>query len=487
MRPSGERPSRALAPPATDGRGGQPSAAVDAHAALLLPPGGFVGAGAGAGADGASLTPALLREVCRYLRAEGGAALALLGVDEIVRVVDAAMRHIASRDRRVWQDDVRALASVTGLHPAMVARALDDMPRAFGTPALDRLLRRELPTPAALDRFVERGDGGGMERAFGPPLTVVVLSGNVFHVAVESVVLALLAKSPAMLKVAARDPVFPLMLVRSLWEVEPRLAPALAVARWAGGTADLETAAFAEAGAVVAYGGREAVAGVGARVPAGVRFIAHGPKVSLAVVGQTAIDGAARDAVARAAAHDVSFYDQQGCVSPHVIYVEGGQEHAIAVARALALAMAAVERDLPRGVISSVEAATIQQLRGAAAFRESAEVFAGAGTSWTVIADPDPVFALSCLNRVVSVKPLAHLADLRALLQPVQSWLQTVGVAGNTAFMRAVAETVAPLGACRICPLGRMQHPPADWRHDGRPRLLDLLRWVDVETAASER
>ena len=37
-------------------------------------------------------------------------------------------------------------------------------------------------------------------------------------------------------------------------------------------------------------------------------------------------------------------------------------------------------------------------------------------------------------------------------------------------------------GATRLCPLGRAQTPAPGWRHDGRPRLADLVRWVDWES-----
>src|SRR5207244_3950350 len=113
---------------------------------------------------------------------------------------------------------------------------------------------------------------------------------------------------------------------------------------------------------------------------------------------------------ARAAAQDVSMFDQQGCVSPHTIYIHGSAADAGRFAALLAEAMSLVERELPRGRISATDAVRIQQARGAAEFRMGAEVYAGAGTGWTVIADPDPAFALSCLNRVVYVKSLGAIA-----------------------------------------------------------------------------
>jgi hypothetical protein len=429
----------------------------------------------------------VVRDVAAQLRSGRAAGLAAMPVAEIIAAVDRAVavwRAPALRERRA---EIEELAAVTGYHPAMVALALDDLARTFNATGLKRLLARELPSPAVLDRFVARPDGGGWTRAFGPELTAIVLSGNVFHVAAESVILALLAKSACLVKVSARDPLFPVLFVRSLAAADARLAEALAVAWWPGGDAAVEEAAFGAADTVAVYGDADAVAGVRARTPATTRMVIHGPKISFAVVAHSHAGGPNADETAEHAAHDIAMFDQQGCVSPHTIYVEGGPEDAQTFARLLAPALARVEQEVPRGSISPTAAARIQQTRGAAEFRPGAEMLASPeGTAWTVIFDPDPSFAPSCLNRLVWVKPLARLADLPKLLAPIRPYLQTCGVAGDDAARLATAQVVGPLGVARVCALGRMQHPPAAWRHDGRPRLLDLLRWTDLETDGKE-
>lgn len=420
------------------------------------------------------LTPDRVREICEGLRRDGGRTLRGMAIGEIVEAAGrAAAGWSAGGGRQV--ETVARLAHATGYHPAMVALALDDLAQTFRAPALDRLLRRELDDPNVLDRFV--ACGSRLERAYGPELITVVLTGNVFHVAAEAMILALLAKSPCLVKTSSRDPIFPALFAASLAAADPRLGDALAVGWWRGGDAAIEERAFA-ADTVIAYGGTDAIGAVRSRVPPATRLIAHGPKLGFAVVGKRAADA---DSTAAAAAHDVSWLDQQGCVSPHTIYVEGPEEGARVFARALAAAMARTAGELPRGVPDPGDAAAVHQARGAAEFRAGVDVFAGPGTAWTVIFDPDPAFAASCLNRVVWVKPLERVADLPVLLSPARPYLQTCGVAGGDALRVAVAEITGPLGVSRVCPLGRMQHPPADWRHDGRPRLLDLLRWTEVE------
>lgn len=178
-------------------------------------------------------------------------------------------------------------------------------------------------------------------------------------------------------------------------------------------------------------------------------------------------------------------FDQQGCVSPHVVYVEGDADTALAFAHRMAHALQALQQQLPRGRITVGEAAAIKRLRGqhelrSALDRRCALLCSPGGTDWTVLVDHDPVFEASCLNRTVRVKPLPDLNALPAAVQGITRWLQSVGVAVAPQRLAALAEALSALGATRLCALGSMAEPPAHWRHDGRPSLLDLVRWTDT-------
>jgi Acyl-CoA reductase (LuxC) len=234
---------------------------------------------------------------------------------------------------------------------------------------------------------------------------------------------------------------------------------------------------------VIVYGGRGAVESIREQTPPGARFLGYGPRLSFGIVGRAALAADAAEEVARAAALDASTFDQQGCVSPHVFYVEdGGEVGPREWAALLAREMEAVERELPRGSLSPGEASAIRQLRGQAEFEPGVELHASAkGTAWTVIFDPEPAFEASCLNRVVRVKPVASLAEVPALVERYAPVLQTVGIAAGADETRALATALARVGASRFTPLGKMAWPPPWWHHDGRPPLRELVRWADLE------
>jgi hypothetical protein len=323
-------------------------------------------------------------------------------------------------------------------------------------------------------------------RAHGPELAFHIFAGNVPGVAVTSLVRSLLVKAATLGKTASGDPLLPALFARTLAQVSPALGECVAVTYWPGGDLVLEERALRAAEVAVVYGGAEVVREIRRRLPAGTRLVEHGPRLSLAVVAREELIAEAARRTAAEVAGAAAVFDQQGCVSPHVVYVEeGGATTPRAFARLVAEELERVEAELPRGRLSAAEAATIQQLRGAAEFRAIAggevEVLASAGTEYTVIYDEEPGFTASCLNRVLRVTPLADLSELSSRIAPYGAFLQTVGVAASAERRAEVAEWLGRAGASRITTLGAMPWPPPAWHHDGQEPLRELLRWVDLE------
>lgn len=435
----------------------------------------------------ARLTPALLRRQVDALTEARDRILRERPLREIVQAIDRAAARFADPADPLRQGAEAALPPLTGYSPAMIRRGLDRMATDWRAPRLWELLRAEFGDPEILDRFRPRTGTTGRTRAFGPRLTTHVFSGNVPGVAVTSLVRSLLVKSAALGKTASGEPLLPALFARALAEADPRLGECLAVAHWPGGDRELEEVVLGAADAIIAYGGTEAVESVRARVPPTARFIGYGHRVSFGVVGREALAGSEAERVACAAALDVATFDQQGCVSPHLFYVEeGGDASPREWAARLAAALERLEAELPRGALAPEEASAIHQLRAAAEFAQIAgggtELHASArGTGWTVIWDPDPAFEASCLNRVVRIKPIPSLEMVAPRVERIGPLLQTVGVAADPERTEALAAVLGALGASRVVPLGAMAWPPPAWHHDGRPPLRSLVRWCDLE------
>jgi len=187
------------------------------------------------------------------------------------------------------------------------------------------------------------------------------------------------------------------------------------------------------------------------------------------------------------AADDVVAWDQHGCLSPHVIYVEErGSVESDKFAELLALELSKREIAEPRGSISMEHSAHIASRRSLydaiLAHRADAKIWKSHNsTAWTVVFEHDTRFQFSCLNRFIYVKPVPDVSDVLQGIDSVHGKVSTVGVAAPPEKMKELAVRFARWGATRICPLGQMQNPPLTWRHDGRPVFGDLITWTDFE------
>lgn len=407
---------------------------------------------------------------------------------EIVNTLDAAAARLADPASVERRQAEAALPAVTGYSPAMVRLILDRMTSDWRADRLRQLLRSEFQDPSVLESFrpLPAREMGPHRRAYGPRLSFHVFAGNVPGVAVTSIVRALLVRSAVLGKTASGEPLLPALFARALAAVGPGLGECVAVTYWPGGDESLEDVVLARADTVVAYGGEGVVRSLRGRIPAAARLVTHGPRLSLGILGREALRPRELDALLPEIAEAVAAFDQHGCVSPHALYVErGGEVTPVVFAGLLAEALKRVEERLPRGTVAPEEAARIHQLRGRVELEElaggEAAVFAGAGTSYTVLYHGKSDLEVSCLNRLIWVKPLDALEEVVEHLGPYGGSIQTVGVAGAGGRLAGLAELLGQVGVCRISDFRRMPWPPPDWHHDGGEPLRELVRWTDLE------
>jgi hypothetical protein len=437
------------------------------------------------------LHPEEVSSLADRLRLARENALLPTAVEEIARALGRAGAHFLTEGDPLREEALRLLAPASGLSPAMARAVLDGMAHDWTHRRLQLLLRSEFHDPRVLDGFREAVTGGS-HRALGYPLAFHVCAGTVPGVSVMSLIRGLLVKSAVLLKPGRGDAVLPILFLQGLQEESPDLASCAAALYWPGDRAEepevgeMARTAVAEADLVVVYGGDDTVQGIRSQLPPTVPLLAYHHRVSLGVIGRDALTAEGIAAVAADGARAVALFDQRGCVSPHVLYVEeGGSVDPADFARALAQAMEATEKELPLGTLRPGEASAAQQVRGTAELKAAAGsgvvVHSGEGNSWTVLFDPDPTFHASCLSRVIRVKPVSDVLEVPALLRPLASHLQTVAVEGVADRLDELTEGLARAGAVRVCPLRSAPWPPPWWHHDGLGSLRSLVRWVDRE------
>jgi hypothetical protein len=377
------------------------------------------------------------------------------------------LRAPGSPERRRLEQE---LPQASRFSPAIVREGLARALAPFSAAALDALVEREL------------GALGKGRIATGFPLTAVLLGGGVPTPALPALAAPLVLGSPVLVRTSSHDPVTARVFAAALAEEDPELAAALALVSFPSDD-DAALAELLAAPCVVAFGSDETVTAVGARLGPAQRFVRHGHRLSVAVLGEAALSGRGLEDAAAALALDVALWDQQGCLSPVAAYALGVDRVPDEVLAALEAAFAEAASRWPRGRLPADASARFRVEQDTAELRAAAgaDVRVARGSAFVLVAEPDAAFRGSPLHRFLRIHPAPSPEQLLAALAPLGPHLAAVGVAGLGPVAGRLAPELAGLGAARVCPLGTLQAPPLEWCHDQLGVLLPLARLTDVE------
>jgi hypothetical protein len=416
---------------------------------------------------------------------QAGAALRARPAREVHAALADVFDAWAAADSPWQKRLVESLPATSGFAAETVREGLARALAGWTGAAFHALVSDELGGPRPLD--ARRGP-----RAAGFDVTAAVLAGAIPMPSLLSILAPLALRSPVLAKPSAHDPVTASLVARALAERDAPLGACVGVADFRAGEVGC-TRALCDADCVVATGSDEAVAALAEEArrvreasarPS--RFLGHGHRVSVAVLGPGASRG---DGLARAAADlalDVALWDQLGCLSPvsvHVIDADAGA--AVRVAEALAEALARAQARWPRGRVDLAAAAALARERDLAELRAAGgapvTVRAAPGGVWTVVREADADMRPAPRHRFVRVHPATDAARCLDALRPLGARLAGVALAGLGRDAAPLAMRLAELGASRGCAPGALQSPPLAWRRDNLPVLLPLARWTDLE------
>jgi hypothetical protein len=437
---------------------------------------------------GAELTATLVTEACQALRHNRDDYLAQVGNEPVIAKLTEVASLWRSPDYELRKIALAASLEETGFPREVLAAGLDACFADWTQEKFFMMLAQELGDPTRLQSFASQPNRT-LSMVHGPQLTAHIAPGNLPVPVFQSIAFGLLLRSAQFIKCASGKSLLPRLFGHSLHSVEPGLAASLEIAEWKGGNKALESALFAEADCVVASGSDGTLSAIRQQLPLAKRLVGYGHRVSFGYVEKLANEVMGTRAILSRTADDVIAWNQQGCLSPHVIYVEQfGSLKPERFAEMLAEELEARNDAMPRGPIHTNEAAAISTARRFYKIRSTNNVGtllweSEESTNWTVVYEDEKQFQTSPLNRFIFIKPIEHLEEALHVLEPVRESMSTVGLAASEARMRELAVPLARWGMPRICPLGQMQRPPLAWRHDGRPPLGELIRWSDLETA----
>ncbi|MGY6211393.1 acyl-CoA reductase [Cytobacillus firmus] len=432
-----------------------------------------------------------LDQVINVVKASAASVLKSLSVTEIIEIIDRVIEQLLDRSNPYRQKAEELLPIVTGYNEEIIRLGLTNYLKTFRKQNLQRFIAEDFGNPLLLEDFQPRVKKG-FSKAVGANITVQVWSGNVPALPLWSLISSLIVKSGTIGKLPSAEPLFAGWFAKMIAEAEPKLADCLAVIWWKGGDEEKEKRVYQHADIVLAYGGNQALDSIKSRVPITTRFLPFGHKISFGIVSRVSLDSRKVWKTVRDAAYDVIRYDQQGCYSPHVFYVQnGGNIEPREFARYLAHELESFEKRYPRRSLSLEEAAKLVEWRQKEEFslftNQEKEILGEQNNSWVVVFDKaENELTPSCLNRVIRVVEVDELVDIPSYIENSRSYLQTAGIAASPKELFEIAELLGRVGVTRITRLGNMTAPEAAWHHDGRFNLLDLVNMVDIEHLAEE-
>ena len=334
---------------------------------------------------------------------------------DVWRVVEAA-RAVAKDRASIVGDLVRS----TGLSREGVELAFD------------RHLELD-PSEAEIDALVA---GAGAAKH-----VVVILSANVFVAALRAIAIARAASPSVVVRPSRREPHFARAIVERAGDPGLSVADDVDLGRLFGGE-------------VHVYGRDATIAAVRAQVSERIRVRGHGAGMGVAFVGSAC----SLEDAARALTSDVIAFDQRGCLSPRVAFVEG-EGRGARFAEALDAELTEANERVPRGVLYEEERA--EGARYVATMGFAGRVLAGAGHVVGLAEAGAPV-VVPPAGRHVHVAPVGSVGEAERLIADLAPVIVTVGadeperVAGHV-----------PRHA-RVARIGEMQRPPFDGGVDRR-------------------
>jgi Acyl-CoA reductase (LuxC) len=432
--------------------------------------------------------PAYYRALAGHLRASHTLIAPQLTDNYIIELLVHAARRWREPAHPFRRLAVSVLPALTGYAPAMIEEGLDHRLAQLTPERLGRLV------DDAGDRLAAQG-----KRLEGPPVVLLVVAGHIPGLVIDDLAALLLVKSAGVIRPSARDPVIPPLFVRTLAELDPRVGELLAVMWWPRETDAISTALGGAVDSVVASGHDATIAALTQQT---CRIIGYGHRRSVALIGADALTDA--DALAACMARDVSWYEQRGCLSPHVVYVEeGGSITPRNFAEHVAEALGNEAVHWAPSAIPLEAGAAILHLRTELEFREStgaqmlpirkkrtamggsggeehllpelSERFVRADLSGgAVLYDPDPAPRPSPGYRTLWVKPAPRLEDALEALSPWRGRIESFGISLSDERLADLSPLIDRLGPSRVTPIGTMQEPPLQWRLLEQGLLLRL-------------
>ncbi|MDC0325761.1 hypothetical protein OAM01_03280, partial [bacterium] len=276
-----------------------------------------------------ALTPAMLTDACLTLKRNRLKYLEERSTPSLIRTLANVAEHWTYPKYPIREYTLSKGPEMTGFPSATLEKGLLDFMKEITEENLQALVEQDLGHLRRLDEPCgNESDRSGqrMSMALGSELILHITGGTLPNGVFTNIILGILTKSAQLVKCASNAAFLPRMFAHSIYDTDPKLGACLEIAEWSGGDEAMEEAVYSEANLVTAMGSDKTIACIRKRLSPQIRFLGYGHQVSVGYIAKGALQGFGIRSLLNKTVDDIVAWNQLGCLSPHVIYIEESPE-----------------------------------------------------------------------------------------------------------------------------------------------------------------
>lgn len=372
------------------------------------------------------------------------------------------------------KEAMQNLVEMTGYSKEMIELSMQQIDQMISKEYLEGILNYDLGDKRLIDDWVKRGDAYIHCQPRGTLLHI--LAGNAPVISIMSLMRGIVTKNSNIVKLPSRDLITLSYFVQIFAQVDQNhpITKTVSVIYWPSSETMMTDTFIDMANAICVWGDIDAVNSIRSKPHINREVLSFGPRRGIQLIGKEVHTSKEIHSIAQKAAHDLIVFDQEGCFSPQLAFVEGEKEHVIKYAEELEKALEAETIKFPRGSMTLQQTASISHARAYSSFLGH-HLHHKNNFDYTLIVPHSVEQTRSHpLGRTLFLIPVGSLKEA---VEHIGHETQVVAVEPFEK-ARELREELTMRGVDRITHLGKMAYFANGAPHEGIYPLSRLVRWV---------
>lgn len=350
---------------------------------------------------------------------------------------------------------------------------------------LEKLINLNIGGNKYLDEFVDKGNGEFI-KAQGRGISCHWIAGNVYTLAIYSVIQSIMAKNSNIVRVPENSLDMVLKLLECMDDIEvdyngnlyssKNIMKNICLVYFESEDENLNRGMSYSADSRIVWGGQEAVEHI-SLLPKKTtcKDIIFGPKYSFAVFDSDILECDSCEKYMDKLVLDIVLFGQKACSSPQVLFVEKSNKTLNYIVKMLENSFKKIGVKY-KNILDEGQCAKIINKRGFYILSLDKDICCSRGMEYTILIDNDIKLEEPVGGRCIFVKEIDSIFNLEAL---ITRRIQTIGFAiKDRNRILEFADLVTKSGVDRVINIGNMNSYDCPW--DGHLMINELVRWCCV-------